>query len=56
MIYIRNTYQLLLHSRMLLFSLCQIILESLLIRLSRLDLVLQCRSGIGSDGSHSVEK
>ena len=49
-----NTYQLLLHSRVLLFSRCQIILESILVRLSRLDFVLQCRSRVGSNSSHFV--
>lgn len=50
----KNTYQLLLHSRMLLFSLGQITLESILIRLCRPDLVLQCRSGIVNSSSHCV--
>ena len=49
-----KTYQLLLHSRMLLFSCCQITLESILVRLSRLDFVLQCRSRVGSNSSHFV--
>lgn len=51
MIY-NTTYQFLLHSRMLLLSLSQGTLESLLIRLSRPDLVLQRRSGIGNSSGH----
>ena len=49
-----TTYQFLLHSSVLLFSCCQITLESTLVRLSRLDFVLQCRSRVGSNSSHFV--